>query len=166
MKEIKIYNTLVMNVYTDNGDEYQLSPMDYADEIAEKVEAYDDGDLADYADSYHGSTYYTKLQKITLGTEIFNGCIYGLATCTVSDDWNDSDTAQLKEYLTGQYADGWGEGFEQREIHEFSETEPCEEYDEENDEYYESDYEVRHSVYCNFWQDHGYRIMTETELKA
>ena len=41
-----------------------------------------------------------------------------------------------------------------------------EEYDEEADEYYESEWEVRYDVYISFWQNRNFRIMTETELKG
>ena len=41
-----------------------------------------------------------------------------------------------------------------------------EEYNEEADEYYESEWEVRYDVYISFWQDRNFQIMTETELKG
>ena len=39
-------------------------------------------------------------------------------------------------------------------------------YDEENDEYYESDCDVAYDVYISFWQFENFRIMTEAELKG
>ncbi len=47
-----------------------------------------------------------------------------------------------------------------------TERETCEEYDEENDEYYESDCDVDYDVYISFWQFENFRIMTESELKG
>lgn len=163
MKEIKIYNTLEVNVQSESN-EYTENPMVYAAEIIASVNK-DDVDLAEYADDYHGSTYYKKLHSIRMGVDVYDGQMYGVATCTVADDWTDSDTEQLKDYLTGQYSDGWGEGFEQREIATFTELETFEEYDEENDEYYESEWDARYCVYVSFWQCEGFRIMTEKELK-
>ena len=48
----------------------------------------------------------------------------------------------------------------------FTELESYEEYDEENDEFYESECEVSYYVTVSFWQDKNYRILTEKELKG
>ena len=164
MKTLKIYNTLIAQIASETC-EYTAPAEEYAAELFEALEN-DDTDLAEYADSYHGDTYYKKLRKITMSAEWVGRTLYGLATCEVEDDWTDSDTEQLKEYLIGQYADGWGEGFEQHEIAHFTEQETSEEYDEEADEYYESEWDVRYDVYISFWQSKNFKIMTEAELNA
>lgn len=135
-------------------------------EIAEAVAEYDDGDLAEYADARNGDSYYKKLKRIHVSVEIYNHELYGVAICTVTDDWNEIDTEQLKSYLTGQWADGFGEGLEQQDVAAFTELESYEEYDEENDEFYESECEVSYYVTVSFWQDKNYRILTEKELKG
>ena len=164
MKTLKIYNTLSAQIANGSG-EYATAPEEYANELYEALEQ-DNTDLAEYADEYHGDTYYKKLHKITMTADWVDGKLYGAAICEVSDDWTDEDTDQLKEYLTAQYSDAWGEGFEQREIYSFTEIETAEEYDEQADEYYESEWEERNDVYISFWQSKGFRIMTEAELKA
>jgi len=164
MKTLKIYNTLSAQIASDSS-EYRTAAEEYAEELFKALEK-DDTDLAEYADDRHGETYYKKLRKITMSAEWVGRKLYGLATCEVSDDWTENDTAQLKSYLLAQYADGWGEGFEQREIYSFTEPETFEEYDEEADEYYESEWDVRHEVYISFWQWEGFKIMTEAELNA
>ena len=164
MKEIKIYNTLLCSVMSESND-YNEDVRMYAEELAEALRK-DDTDLAPYADGYHGETFYKKLRSTKITTEWHDNTLYGLCTATVEDDGTDSDTAELKEYLSSQYADGWGEGFEQREIASFTEWETSEEYDEEADEYYESEWQVRYDVYVSFWQSENFRIMTEAELKA
>ena len=164
MRTLKLYNTLTAFVASEDNS-YTTCAEEYADELYEALKN-DDTDLAEYADDYHGATYYKKLHKITMSVDWVGRKLYGLATCEVDDDWTDDDTAQLKEYLSGQYSDGWGEGFEQREIYSFKETETSEEYDEEADEYYESEWDVRYDVYISFWQFDNFRIMTEDELKA
>ena len=160
MKTLKIYNTLIARIECDYTD-FTTGVEEYANELEEML-ALDDTNLAEYADSYHGNSYYTKLHEIRISAEWFNGRFYGLAECKVDEDWTDRDTAELKEYLTGQYADGWGEGFEQREVARWTEYE--EEYDEFEDESYET--ETTFYAYISFWQSEGYRIMTEQELKG
>ena len=163
MKTLKIYNTLIATVAGDNNEHNEpASP--YADELFEALKK-DDTELAEYIYEDDGSIY-GKVHKITMSADWVDGKLYGLATCEVSDDWTDADTALLKEYLEGQYADGWGEGFEQREIDSYTEVETSEEYDEEADEYYESEWDVRYDVYVSFWQSEGFKIMTEAELKG
>lgn len=164
MKEIKLYNPLTVKVIGETC-EYEEYAENYADQITEALEN-DDTDLAPYADSYHGATFYKKLRRTKITTEWMDNKLYGVCIATVDDNWTDDDTAQLKEYLSGQYSDGWGEGFEQREIDSFTETETSEEYDEEAEEYYESEWETRYDVYVSFWRCKNYWIMTEAEMNA
>ena len=160
MKTIRIYNTLTAETANENGY-WNDNPMNFGYELAEALEFENkEVDLADYADELEG-----RVTHIEIGTKIFKGRLYGEATCTVADDWTDEETKILKEYLTGQYADGWGEGFEQRPITTFEEEEDVEHEDEDGEIYYEPEM-IRTEVYVHFWQSEGYRIMTEEEFKA
>ena len=163
MKTLKIYNTLIATIAGDTN-EYHAPADDYANELFDALKK-DGTDLAEYIYEDDGSIY-GKVHKITISADWVNGKLYGLATCEVDDGWTDADTDLPKAYLEGQYADGWGEGFEQREVDSFTEIETSEEYDEEADEYYESEWEVRYDVYISFWQFDNFRIMTEAELTA
>ena len=46
-----------------------------------------------------------------------SGELYGTMECKVREPLNDEEMRILKDYLTGQMSDGWGEGFEQHPVH-------------------------------------------------
>ena len=48
--------------------------------------------------------------------EVRNGELVGVLTCRLTEPLTESEMAEFKDWWTGQVADGWGEGFEQREI--------------------------------------------------
>lgn len=160
-KIIKLYNTLHWSAWGgDNEVNLDSRQFEFYGDLYDALEA-DDTDLAPYADSYHGDTYYEKLISTKISCEKINNTIFGVAECEVPDDWTDDDTEQLKEYLSGQYSDGWGEGFEQHEIASYEEEDEF--WDEEDEEYYYDT--TTYCVYVSFWQYNDYRIMTEDELK-
>ncbi|MFR3723772.1 MAG: hypothetical protein ACLTWN_15805, partial [Blautia producta] len=45
-----------------------------------------------------------------------DGVLYGCTTLELKEYLEAEELSELCEYLTGQYSDGWGEGFEQQEI--------------------------------------------------
>jgi len=72
----------------------------------------DDTDLADYAHP----PLDKKLTKIEIGVEMSNKRIVSVATCHAKKPLGERGVKLLKEYLSGQYSDGWGECFEQNTI--------------------------------------------------
>lgn len=63
-----------------------------------------------------GDSVKEKVKSLELTVVEHSGELKGCAVATVSLGLDSHEQDQVKEYLTGQYADGWGEGFEQTPI--------------------------------------------------
>ena len=55
------------------------------------------------------------VRSLRVGVVDINDRLYAVATCEVKGKLTPDELTELKEFCVGQYADGWGEGFEQRE---------------------------------------------------
>lgn len=92
--------------------------LQYADSIQERLEKEDwsqEGDrgLAEYMDH---RLLKQRVMSIFPGIEEIGGCLYGTATVVSRGALTPQELEAVMEYWSGQASDGWGEGFEQREI--------------------------------------------------
>ena len=84
----------------------------------------------------------TKVRSVVFAVDSRGGELWGVAECRVAGELTDTEMDALKEFITGQASDGWGEGFEQREISTDDDGE----------------------LYVHLWNSDEWSIQTEQEL--
>ena len=57
-----------------------------------------------------------KVRCAVFSVEERENALWGLADCTLTEELNTAEMENLKDFIAGQASDGWGEGFEQRDI--------------------------------------------------
>lgn len=127
--EMKFYSPLTAEFFPDEPDwedesynEYEGYPMDghdllqYADAVDEAVKkdiADFNGDLMQY---YHeDDSVRSKVVNAVPSVEIHGNKLCGCLNVELQESLNEGEQAVLCDYISGQYSDGWGEGFEQRD---------------------------------------------------
>ena len=158
--EMKFYSPLTAEFFPNEPDwenesynEYEDCPLDghdllqYADAVDEAVKkdiADFNGDLMQY---YHeDDSVRSKVVSAVPSVKICGNKLCGCLTVELKETLLDDEQTVLCNYISGQYSDGWGEGFEQREI------------------------DVGDGkLYVHFWQDHDFELKRDvpdmTEFK-
>ena len=146
---MKFYSPLTADFFPNEPDwedesynEYEGYPMDghdllqYADAVDEAVKkdiADFNGDLMQY---YHeDDSVRSKVVSAVPSAKICGNKLCGCLTVELREPLNEGEQAALCDYISGQYSDGWGEGFEQRDIRV-----------EDG------------KLYVHFWQDHDFEL--------
>lgn len=57
-----------------------------------------------------------KVASAVVSVKEAEGVLYGCTTLALKEFLDEAEMKELCDYITGQYSDGWGEGFEQRDI--------------------------------------------------
>ena len=82
-----------------------------------------------------------KVRKVTFAAEVRDQKLWGVAECQVTGELTPVELTELKEFVSGQASDGFGEGFEQREI----------------------SVPDGHEIHAHLWQWENWSIQTEQE---
>lgn len=92
---------------------------DAIQEMVDKENAFgsEDGKPCNLMDYFHGNPAIAeKVESAVVSVKETEGVLYGCTTLQLKEYLEADEMNELCEYITGQYSDGWGEGFEQREI--------------------------------------------------
>ena len=104
---------------TDNPDEVLggAGLLEFQEEIQKKIEEIKRITGADLMEYYDGDdSVKAKVKSLEPVVTVYGGELKGCAVVRVKEPLNQKEMEDLKKYLTGQYSDGWGEGFEQDPI--------------------------------------------------
>ena len=147
--QMKFYSPLTADFYPDEPDyedesydEYEGYPQDGHElleyEIAIRDAIENDtrdfgGDLMQY---YHeNDSVRSKVITAIPSVEVHGNKLCGCLIVELREPLLDDEQTVICNYISGQYSDGWGEGFEQREISVGN-----------------------GKLYVHFWQDHDFEI--------
>ena len=143
--ELKLYSPLVVTIPDGDGWEgIEVEASNYFRDIREKVR--NDYDVC----SERGLAKYfrknnlcrNKVYSIKPDIVRVKGEVMGVAVVKITKPLDEAELQDLKNYITGQFADGWGESFEQHEVKSCG-TE----------------------IYVHFWNRENYYIKTSEEME-
>lgn len=126
LQTLRLFSPLFPRIYRENEwGEYENESEDldaselleYEDVILDRIEKEklpDEGErgLAVYLDD----DLSQKVHSINPSVEEWNSELWGVTEVQTHGTLSPSELAELTDWLSGQFSDGWGEGFEQREI--------------------------------------------------
>ena len=130
-KTLKLYMPLAIYTYDIENEYGYREIMDeplqqsnhevinYIDEILEAIDRENlpeekERGLMTYYENY--DSVNAKVLKYEFSVEMVDDELMGVAILTLNDDLTSRELQKIKDDITGQASDGWGEGFKQREI--------------------------------------------------
>lgn len=150
--------------YTEDVDSKELA--EYEEEIRslfptdENGNLYPDDELSQYIheSGERDGLLYGVVTEIWVNVKNIDGKLYSWTEVTANRELNEIEKEALLDYLTGQFSDGYGEGLEQQEFNSYTDTDVSEEWDEEEQETYMEEYEVRVDMYLHLWQSKNFHL--------
>ena len=151
--------------YTEDIPPQEL--VEYEEEIRSLFLADEDGnldpddELSQYIHENAGwgkANLFGVVTEIWVGVKNIKGTLYSWTEVTANRELTEIEKEALLDYLTGQFSDGYGEGLEQREFNSYTETAESEEWDEEEQETYMSEYDFQVDMYLHLWQYKNFHL--------
>lgn len=148
----------------DDQSRWNIGGEEYFDELKAAVKS----DMSDMDEEgavglaeYLNNDLKGLVTSIIVDVEKIGENIVSKTTVKAIRELTSQEIEKVKDYITGQFSDGWGEGFEQSPIDEYTTTETDYEDVEVEDGTFESepyDYDVKIEVYAHFWQMENFNI--------
>ena len=147
--ELKLYSPLQADLFIEEYDDPQIlvggELIPYQDAILQGIEDERPPDeeergLMTYFDG--SEAVDNKIVSVFPGVEELDGELYGVAVCQIKGNLSPGELKELKEFCVSQYADGWGESYEQRPR--------C---------------TCDGALYVSFWQHDDFFLLTKEELE-
>lgn len=147
--ELKLYSPLQADLFIEEYDDPQIlvggELIPYQDAILQGIEDERPPDeeergLMTYFDG--SEAVDNKIVSVFPGVEEMDGELYGVAVCQIQGNLSPGELKELKEFCVSQYADGWGESYEQRPR--------C---------------TCDGALYVSFWQYDDFFILTKEEIE-
>ncbi len=110
--------------------------------------------LAEYLDPKYNKVIYPYIVSIIVTVENARAITIVKANKELTSEEKDA----VKDYISGQFSDGWGEGFEQQTLDEWTEEGESEEWDEEEQESYMEEYDYKVTMSASFWDSRNWYI--------
>ena len=146
---LKLYSPLYIRERTYDQAELIVVPKAFAQMYALEVEDALERDM-DYDTPRGLMQYYgdqdsvnEKVHSCKPYVEYINGELHGIAILECKALLTQEELAKIKDFVTGQWSDGFGEGFEQHPIHT-----------------------PDGDLYISFWNSNSFYLKTENEMHA
>ena len=91
------------------------------------------------------------INSIVVGVEGKNESVLSKTVIKATRELTAGELSKLKDFITAQFSDGWGEGINQTPIAEWKEDIETDEYDEETKEHFTDTYKESYELCAHFW---------------
>ncbi len=149
---------IIVNFSDETSFKAETEPLTQCSEYEAAISEAVDSDMSEMG--HRGLAQYldeplnSKIDRIVV--EVVNKV--AVTSVTAFEELSSQEIEDLKEYIEGQFSDGWGEGFEQNPVESFQSEYDEEVQDEETGEYYIEPVEYTVDVSASFWDSNSWSI--------